>query len=332
MSAQTRQSGKDEPDINLFRAIEVFMAVAEMQQVTAAASALQMTQSAASQHLKNLETIFGISLFDRSVRPIALTYAGEMLKRHGYRLLNQIDDLKRDMHHLGASSLPVLRVGLLASIATTLTPGLYDLISKELNVPELILSAGLATDHFAALNDRRLDIAVTSERLQVGSGYTFMSILEEPFFLILPESYDGPVNDIREISNRLSLARFGTTTPVGRRTDQHLQRCRLDLPRAIEADRTAMVMAGVITGKCFAILSPTLLIDGLAEGMRLKICPLPFAPFKRTIRLVYRRDDLGSIPQRIAVASQSMLRKAFDRHFPQIAGQMIYHEIANQPH
>ncbi|MFC3084551.1 LysR family transcriptional regulator [Tabrizicola soli] len=332
MAAQTRQSGKEEPDINLFRAIEVFMAVAEMQQVTAAAQALKMTQSAASQHLKNLETIFGLTLFDRSVRPIALTYAGEMLKRHGYRLLNQIDDLKRDMQHLGTSSLAVLRVGLLASIATTLTPGLYDLISKEMKVPELMLSAGLATDHFAALNDRRLDIAVTSERLQEGPGYTFTSILEEPFFLVLPDSYRGPVDDIGEISRRLSLARFGTSTPVGRRTDQHLQRCRLDLPRAIEADRTAMVMAGVITGECFAILSPTLLIDGVAEGMRLQIHPLPFAPFKRTIRLVYRRDNLGTIPHRIAVESQQILKKAFDNYFPQIANQVIYHEIAYPSH
>lgn len=323
---------KAEPDINLFRAIEVFMAVAEMRQVTAAASALKITQSAASQHLKNLETIFGLPLFDRSVRPIGLTYAGEMMQRHGYRLLNLIDDLRRDMNHLSAASLPALRVGMLASIATTLTPGLYDLVGKEMNVPELILSAGLATDHYAALGDRRLDIAITSEKLQNSPDYGFATILEEPFFLVLPVSYTGPADDIHEISRRLSLARFGTATPVGRRTDQHLQRCRLDLPRAIEADRTAMVMAGVITGKCFAILSPTLLIDGVAEGMPVRLAPLPFPILKRTIRLVCRRDDLGDIPQRIAVATQQILRQTFERHFPDISDQVIYHDLANQLH
>ncbi|VDC25172.1 LysR family transcriptional regulator [Pseudogemmobacter humi] len=323
---------KHEPDINLFRAIEVFMAVAEMRQVTAAASALRITQSAASQHLKNLEVIFGMPLFDRATRPITLTYAGEMLQRHGFRLLNLIDDLKRDMQHLGASSLPALRVGLLASIATTLTPGLYELVGKQMKVPELILSAGLATDHFAALNDRRIEMAVTSEKLQEGLGYNFTSILEEPFFLVLPSGYDGPVDDIHKIARHLSLARFGTSTPVGRRTDQHLQRCRLDLPRAIEADRTSMVMAGVITGKCFAILSPTLLIDGVAEGMRLRIEPLPFAPLKRTIRLVCRREDLGDIPHRIARECQIILRRAFETLFPAIAGQVVYHEIANSSH
>ncbi len=323
---------KADLDINLFRAIEVFMAVAEMRQVTAAASALGITQSAASQHLKNLETTFGFPLFDRSTRPIALTYAGETLQRHGFRLLNLIDDIKRDMHHLGASSLPALRIGLLASIATTLTPGLYDLINGQMHVPELMLSAGLATDLFSALGDRRLDIAITSEQLRNDGDYTFVPIFEEPFFLALPEDYAGPIDDVQKISKRLSLARFGTMTPVGRRTDQHLQRCRLDLPRAIEADRTSMVMAGVITGKCFAILSPTLMLDGLAEGMRLRIEPLPFPILKRTIRLVSRRADLGDIPTRVAQETQLLLRRAFERHCPQIAGQVCYSEIANPSH
>lgn len=323
---------KTEPDINLFRAIEVFMAVAEMRQVTSAASALKITQSAASQHIKNLETVFGQTLFDRRIRPIELTYAGTQMQRHGYRLLNLLEDLRRDMNHLGATTLPSLRVGMLASIATTLTPGLYDLLGKEMNVPGLILSAGLATDHFAALKDRRLDIAVTSERLHAGPGYTFTPILEEPFFLVLPVDYTGPQDDIHAICQHLSLAQFGSSTPVGRRTDQHLQRCRLDLPRAIEADRTAMVMAGVITGKCFAILSPSLMIDGIAEGMPVRLAPLPFPSLKRTIRLACRRDDLGDIPHRIAQTSQQILQQAFERHFPAIASQVLYHDLANPQH
>jgi DNA-binding transcriptional LysR family regulator len=323
---------RTDPDINLFRAIEVFMAVAEMRQVTAAASALKITQSAASQHLKNLETIFGSPLFDRSVRPIELTYAGETMQRHGYRLLNLIDDLRRDMNHMAAASLPTLRVGMLASIATTLTPDLYELVGNALKVPELVLSAGLATDHYAALNDRRLDIAITSEKLQAEMGYSYLTLLEEPFFLVLPDSYAGPTDDIHAIARQLSLARFGTSTPIGRRTDQHLQRCRLDLPRAIEADRTAMVMAGVITGKCFAILSPTLMIDGVAEGMPVRLAPLPFPILKRKIRMVCRRDDLGDIPFSIAQTSQNILRRAIMRYFPAIAAQVDYYDLANPLH
>lgn len=304
------------------------MAVAEMRQVTAAAMALGITQSAASQHLKNLETAFAVRLFDRGTRPIALTHAGETFRRHGFRMLNLVEDLRRDMRHLGAASLPVLRVAMLASVATTLTPGLYDLVARRLRVPELILSAGLASDHQLALNDRRIDIAVTSELVPTTAGHQVIPILEEPFLLVLPVDYDGPTDDVQALAARLSLARFSASTPVGRRTDQQLQRCRLDLPRAIEADRSSMVMAGVVTGKCFAILTPSLLIDGVAEGMALRIAPLPFAGFRRTIKLVCRHDDLGDMPLRIARACRDILQEAFARRFPDQVEQVLFHEIA----
>ncbi len=329
--ARDTTKGKGEAEINLFRAIEVFMAVAEMRQVTAAASALGITQSAASQHLKNLETAFGLPLFDRTTRPIQLTHAGAILQRHGFRLLNLID-MRREMRHLGAGSLPALRLGLLASIATTLTPALYELVGRRLGVPELVLTAGLANEHYAALNERRLDMAITSEHPPAGAGYLSLPLMDEPFLLALPQDYDGPLDDIHAIAARLSLARFATTTPVGRRIEQHLQRCRLDLPRAIEADRTAMVVAGVTTGRCFAIISPMLLIDGVAEGMALRLAPLPFPLLRRTIRLVCRRDDLGDIPLRIARESQRILRDSFARHLPQLAGKVTYHEIADPLH
>ena len=318
---------KSDLDLNLYRAVEVFMAVAEMRQVTAAATALGITQSAASQHLKNLETAFNVSLFDRSTRPISLTFAGETFQRHGFRMLNLVEDLRRDIHHLAASSLPVLRVAMLASIATTLTPGLYDLVEHRFRVPELILSAGLASDHQVALNDRRIDIAVTSELIQLTTDYEVIPILDEPFFLVIPVDYDGPVDDVHALSERLSLVRFGASTPVGRRTDQQLQRCRLNLPRAIEADRSSMVMAGVITGKCFAILTPSLLIDGVAEGMALRLAPLPFAEFRRTIKLVCRRDDLGEMPMQIARECRDILQRAFRHRFPDQVDQVLFHEI-----
>lgn len=313
------------PDFNLFRAVEIFMAVAEMQQVTTAARALGMTQSAASQHLKNLETAFGVKFIDRSHRPVTLTHAGGILQRHGYRILNEIEDLKANIRRLNATSLPVLRMGLLASIATTLTPGLFDFAVEELGVPELILSAGLAIDHRAALNARQIDIAVTSELVRNDEDDHVIPVLDESFYLVLPESYDGNPKDIDEISSRLSLVRFGVATPVGRRTDQHLQRCRLHFPRAMEADRSSMVVAGVATGKCFALLTPSLLIDAVAEGMKLRIEPLPFPGFRRRIQVVSRDGDHQAIAEALARQCAQILREHFALRFPAIADEVEYH-------
>lgn len=312
-------------DFNMLRALEVFMAVSETGQVTVAAQALGMTQSAASQHLKKLETGLGVALFDRSSRPLEVTHAGEVLQRRAFRILNEVEDLKLDLHRLQSSSLPVLRIGMLASIATSLTPGLYDLVEQEFRVPELTLSAGLATDHQTALNGRKIDIAVTSDPQFDVSDYQVVPVLDEPFLLVLPNDYDGPENDMAEISRRLKLVRFSADAPAGRRTDQHLQRCRVDLSRSMEADRASMVVAGVITGKCFAILTPTLLIDAVAEGMALKIRKLPIAGFKRSVQVIARNGELGDIPERVATACAGMLRHQFDTRFPDLPEAVTFH-------
>eukprot|EP01030_Chromulinospumella_sphaerica_P031900 gene31900-32580_t len=77
---------------NLLKAMEVFTAVAETGQMTAAARMLGMTQSAASQQIASLESNYGVTLFDRSVRPARLTQAGTLLHRHAARILNVVGD------------------------------------------------------------------------------------------------------------------------------------------------------------------------------------------------------------------------------------------------
>jgi DNA-binding transcriptional LysR family regulator len=314
-----------ESDINLLRALEVFMAVADTRHVTSAATALGMTQSAVSQQIKKLEWALHATLFDRAHRPLELTHSGEILHRRAFRILNEVEDLRSDLRYVQSTSLPILRVSMLASIATTLTTGILDMVRSELGIPELSLAAGLATDHQLALNTRSTDIAITSDPQFDLSDYTTIPILEEPFYLVLPEGYKGGTSDITEIARHLSFVRFSSDAPVGRRTDQHLQRCRVDLPRSMDADRASMVVAGVITGKCFAILTPSLLIDAIAEGMALRVEPLPFTGFKRSVLAIHRTGELADIPQQIAARSCHLLRQSFEKLLPQVAGDVIYH-------
>ncbi len=59
--------------------LRVFVAVAEREHVTRAAEALHLTQSAASAAVQALERHFGVRLFHRAGRGIALTEAGRLL-------------------------------------------------------------------------------------------------------------------------------------------------------------------------------------------------------------------------------------------------------------
>ena len=303
-------------EFNFLRAIEVFVAVTETRHVTRAAEALGLTQSAASQHLKNLESALGTTLIDRGLRPIQLTKAGIALHRRAVAILGEVEQLRVDVRRANLAPLPLLRVALLASIATTLAPALAAVARHAYRIPEISLFAGLSSDHQNLLRSRRADLAVTSDAFFDIEGLTRHPVLAEQYLLIAPRDYGGPVDDLAALATRLPLVRFSRETAVGLRTDQHLRRARLELPRSIEGDRASVVMAPVAAGIGFAILTPTLLIDGLAEGMAIAIHKLPLPGFAREITLVARERELGDLPAAFAGHCADILAKTIDARLP----------------
>ena len=77
-------------DISLIRA---FLAVVDADGVTAAASALGVSQAAASQQIKRLEEALDCRLFERRGRKLALAPAGERLLAQARRLLALNDEV-----------------------------------------------------------------------------------------------------------------------------------------------------------------------------------------------------------------------------------------------
>lgn len=287
-------------DSNLVKAMEVFVALVETGQMTAAARLVGITQSAASQHIANLERAYSTNLVDRSTRPLIPTQAGVLMFRHATRVLNAVADLATDMRHQGPHPISRLRVGLLASIATTLSVPLVQLAKDQFGVGDMTLRAGQSGDHEALLRTKQADIVISSNPFYDTDGLDRHSVLQEAFLLVLPQSYSGPSDHLEDILADLPLVRFADTTSVGRQTEQHLRRLKLDVPRVIQADRSSMVTSCVAQGLGFTLLTPSLLIDGFAEHMALAIRPLPVAGLSRRITVVARQKELGGLPAAFA--------------------------------
>ena len=295
------------PDSNLIKAIEVFVAFVETGQLTAAAKLLGMTQSAASQQIATLEKQFDAQLLDRSVRPVRLTQAGELLHRHAIRILNAVEDLSTNMRHSGPNPISVLRIGILASIATTLTPSLVAMAQKDFKAQDVSLHAGLSGDHETLLRTKRADIAITSDPFYDMEGLERHPVLQENYLLVLPRDYTGPRDDLSALLERMPLVRFADTTSVGRQIEQHLRRLKSQAPRVVQADRSSMVTACVANGMGATFLTPTLLIDGFTEQMPLTVARMPVAGMTRSITVLARENELGSLPAEFAALARARL-------------------------
>ncbi|KPU42571.1 HTH-type transcriptional activator CmpR [Oxobacter pfennigii] len=90
------------------RHFKIFVAVCDNMNMTAAAEALFMSQSAVSQAIAELEKHYGIRLFERLTRKLYLTQAGEKLLSYARHMIRMNTDIEKDMkalHNSGSISL-----------------------------------------------------------------------------------------------------------------------------------------------------------------------------------------------------------------------------------
>lgn len=102
------------------RQIEVFVAIAQCENVSRAADALSLSQSASSAALAELEHQFGRQLFDRHGKRLHLNELGRMLLPRAVELLDrarEVEALLRGEHGLGS-----LKVGATLTIGNYLLP------------------------------------------------------------------------------------------------------------------------------------------------------------------------------------------------------------------
>ncbi|MGE5146192.1 MAG: LysR family transcriptional regulator [Candidatus Eiseniibacteriota bacterium] len=105
-----------------FRQLRNFVVVADLENITLAASRLRIAQSAVSRHVRLLEQELGVRLFERVGRGIKLTSAGQMLRERVGHLLDEIKQLEDDITAEGTTPSGTLRVGANPSFGHTLFP------------------------------------------------------------------------------------------------------------------------------------------------------------------------------------------------------------------
>jgi LysR family transcriptional regulator, low CO2-responsive transcriptional regulator len=91
--------------------------------ISAAAEACRMGQPSATKHLQTLEAAVGEPLVERNGRASRLTAAGEVVARHGTRVLDTLEGMSEDLHALSNAETGTL------TLAASTTPGAYVLPS-----------------------------------------------------------------------------------------------------------------------------------------------------------------------------------------------------------
>jgi DNA-binding transcriptional LysR family regulator len=292
------------------RSLQIVAAVAETGSMLEASQRYGITQSAVSQAVRRAEAATGVTLLDRSRRPLKATRAGRILA-------NRFHDINRDFGSLldalrAAAMLPErvdLRLGLVDSYAGTVGAHLV----KELATGSMALSltawSGLAGSHAEALVRHTIDAAITCDAMEDLDDIERIPFYREPYLLVVPRNLAAELGELElgKILERCRLVRHSERSYVGAQVERHLNRLAIRAPRAFEFDTSDSLIAMVSIGMGVAITTPLCLLQGIAHAANVAVLPLPGPGFSRELLLVTRRGDLSSLAPRIADIARSTI-------------------------
>lgn len=289
------------------KTIEVFDVVAKSGGMTEAARRLNISQSAVSQAIANLERSLGAILFDRNIRPLALTPAGQLLLTRGEHLLREARELAQQVRQLDKNAVPSLRIGMVDSIAATVGPHLVRMMHAE--AIHWSIWSGLAQPQAHSLIAREVDLIVSLDPLEEYADLERYEVLDEPYILALPETFSGPISSLTDVAPILPLIRFSARSMTGREVERYLRRLRLNASGQMEFDTSDAVLSMVAAGIGWAICTPLCALQARTYASSIRFEPLPRPGLRRRILLVTHSKELAAIPSRIAKAIRTILEK-----------------------
>jgi LysR family nitrogen assimilation transcriptional regulator len=191
------------------RQLRYFVAVAERGGFGAAASALNVAQSALSRHIKQLEHELGGDLFERGARGVTVTESGKVLLARGRWLLGAVDDIKAEVRTENRDPSGTVRLAAPSSLADILYAPLAKIFIERFPRVRLELSEGLTESVSDRVLRAELDIAIVTSP-GPNDHLHYETLVVEQVFLI------GPPRDPMLQKGRMTQKQFNALPAVVR--------------------------------------------------------------------------------------------------------------------
>lgn len=176
------------------RRLRAFHEVAERGSFSAAALELGYAQSVVSHHVAALEAEHGITLIDRTSRPVRLTPAGERLRAHAVEVLGCVAAAEDTLRSLAGLQAGTLRLGAFSTACTSFVPTAMADFERHHPGVELSLEQVEPADALRRLRAGDIDLAVVFTHRPAAQqlddeALAWTHLGDDPFRLILPRRH-----------------------------------------------------------------------------------------------------------------------------------------------
>ena len=166
------------------RQVKFFVALAEAGNFSRAAERLAVSQPALSSAIRQVESLVGLRLFDRTTHRVVLTAAGRSFLPHALRLLTTAENAFRDIEEEARRGRTTVRLGAIPSTVPALSMAIAGLDQEAVGI-SLHLMDGKSDDLIEDLRRGKIDLALcVSGRLEEGMHADLL--MEDEMLLVVP--------------------------------------------------------------------------------------------------------------------------------------------------
>ncbi|MEN9658123.1 MAG: hypothetical protein RL571_1588 [Pseudomonadota bacterium] len=213
-----------------------------------------------------------------------------------------------------ATPLKHVRIALVDSLAISVGKELVAAIKRRTGHWSMV--TGQSHLHADALLNRRVDLILTDDAVSGDAELFRRHLLREPFILVLPLDFKGPVNSLRTLAAALDFIRYNQSTVIGRSIENQLQTWSIHPPLRMQLDNSYAILQMVKAGLGWTLTTPRCLLHGGIKTGAVQCLPVPEGEFCRELTLLARSDELGNLPELLADDSIALMR---ERYLPVIA-------------
>lgn len=288
------------------RQVALLLAIDERGTLRAAASALGMTQPAATKMLHELEDTLGQTLFDRVGRGLQLNDAGRCVLAHFHGMQGTITALGRELKALRQGSAGKLFVGsIMAASPAFLTQAL---IRLKAQYPLLAVEITVATSDrlLELLQQGALDLVIGRVTSATPEDYLFSPIAQEPLSVVVAR--DHPLTRQHRVQFAALLKHPWILQPQGspmRDVVEHEFKTHLaPLPKGLVETASILTTTNLIAQTDMVAVIPQSIASRYEQHGLLAIVPYTLSHRLEAFGTILRKDRP---PNRSAAALMALL-------------------------
>jgi LysR family hydrogen peroxide-inducible transcriptional activator len=269
--------------------LKYFDALARHQHFGRAAEASAISQPALSLQIKELESMFGAVLVDRSARQVRLTAVGEDMLRKAREVLLAVEELEDLMRASKGPLAGRFRLGVIPTVAPYLLPETIAELTKRFPDIDLELREAVTGSLVSELLDSRLDAAIVALPISEPNLREF-ALFKEDFVLVRPEKdADKPVPGPEMLRTmRLLLLQEGHCF-----RDQALSFCEMTQtqPRQLMEGSSLSTLVQMVGAGMGVTLIPEMALPLETRSADVSVARFPAPRPSRTVGMIWRKSN-----------------------------------------